>query len=383
MNHKLKFLLPVLLVLGLVYGGWQYWPRHHDTALRASGTLESTPIDIASRLGGRVTLLTVEEGQLLKKGQVLLRFDARDLEAQLEQLAAQETAAKAQWDLLKAGSRAEDIQGAKAAWQAAEWRVSALRQGGRQAEREQAQAALVARQSQWELAEKEYNRLAELVAEAVQPQQKLDQALQGLETARMGVVQAQKALELLQQGARHEDVEMARQQALQQKSVLQKLQRGVRPEELTVAQANLQQVQAQRKQLEVRLQEATVFSPCDCRLSVLGVKVGEVVGAGVPVMTLLDPQDLWLKVYLSPLELKAVRLQQPVALVLDAWPDRRFGGKVVSIASQAEFTPRNIQTREERVHQVFAVKVKVAEAGKAEVPLFAGLPADVIWGEQP
>lgn len=387
-----KPLIPVavMLLAGLSRAGWHFWPAAEpEFVLQASGTLESTPIELASRLGGRVTEVMATEGELLKPGQVLLRLDARELQAQYQQVQAQQQAASAQLRLLQAGSRPEDLQSAEAAWRAAELRVSELHNGSRQAEKERAQAEVQARQSQLELAEKDYARMADLVSAEAQPQQKLDQARQLLQTARSGLTQAQKNQQLVQEGARQEELAIAQQQALQQKSLLQKLQRGVRPQEIEAAQAHLQQAKAQAEQLRIRLQEASVTAPCACQLSVLGVEKGEVVGAGAAVVTLLDPQDLWVKVYLSPLELKHVRLQQPVSLQLDAWPDQRFAGKVVYVSSQAEFTPRNIQTREERIHQVFAVKVKLLplkghqakseQAAQQGPGLFAGLPVDVIW----
>jgi HlyD family secretion protein len=373
-----KFIPLILLALaGIAWGGWKYTHSSQAAfALMASGTLESTAIELASRLGGRVTHLPVHEGQKVKQGQPLMRFEARELEAQYKQIQAQITAAKAQLSLLRAGSRSEDIQGAKAGWQAAELRASELAQGSRKLEKERAAAEVAGRQSQRDLAEKEYTRLAELVASSAAPTQKLDQARQALESAQSALNVAQKSQALILEGTRSEEIAIAQKQAQQQKSLLKKLQNGVRPQEIQIAQANLEQAQAQAEQLRVRLQEASILAPCNCLLSVLGAEKGELVSAGTPVLTLLDPQDLWVKVYLSPIELKYVQLNQKVRLAVDAWPGQDFSGKVVYISSVAEFTPRNIQTREERIHQVFAIKIAV---NKPESKLFAGMPVDVIW----
>ncbi|PIQ28557.1 hypothetical protein COW36_12710 [bacterium (Candidatus Blackallbacteria) CG17_big_fil_post_rev_8_21_14_2_50_48_46] len=378
-----KPLIPLILLLvgTACWTGWNYThPEAAERGLIASGTLESTPIDLASRLGGRVTQVLAKEGQLLKKNQVLMRFDARELEAQTQQVQAQEKAARAQVSLLKAGARTEDIQGAQAALQAAELRVSELKSGSRRAEKERAGAEVANRLSQVELAEKEYARLAELVAHSAVPSQKLDQARQALQSAQSGLLQAQKNQELVLEGSRSEEIAIASQQARQQRAQLNKLQNGVRPQEIQVAEANLKQIQAQAEQLRVRLQEASILSPCSCLLSVLGAEQGELVSAGSPVLTLLDPEDLWVKVYLSPLELKQVQLNQKVWLRVDAWPKQSFAGQVVYISATAEFTPRNIQTREERIHQVFAIKVAVRQS---EPKLFAGMPVDVHWEKPP
>lgn len=374
-----KQLMPVVLLL-LAGGGWFSWqhfqPKAPAATLSASGTLESTPIELASRLGGRVTSLFVQEGQNVKPNQVLMRLEAHELEAQYRQVQAQAAAAAAQLSLLKAGSRTEDLQSAQAAWQAAELRAQQLTNGSRLAEKERAAAEVEVRQSQLNLAEKEYQRLAQLVAAEAAPQQKLDQAQQVLESARSGLSLAQKSQELVLEGVRSEEIAIAQAQARQQKALLNKVKRGVRPQEIQVAEAQLKQVQAQAEQLRTRLQEASILAPCHCLLSVVGAEKGELVSAGTPVLTLLDPQDLWVKVYLSPLELKAIRLNQKVAIQVDAWPEQLFKGKIVFISTRAEFTPRNIQTRAERIHQVFAVKVKI---DNAQQKLFAGMPVDVIW----
>lgn len=368
-----------LILMGISAMGWFAWKHrqpHQSNILTASGTLETTPIELASRLGGRVSHVLVQEGQLVKVNQTLIRLDARELEAQEQQVLAQQQALRAQLNLLQSGSRIEDIQSAQAAWQASELRVQEMQNGSRQAEKDRVAAEVATRQSQLNLAEKEYARLSDLVSASAASVQQLDYARQNLEMARQGLIQAEQNQSLIYDGVRQEEIAIAQQQARQQKAVLDKLKRGVRPQEIEAARANLRQVQAQFEQLQIRLQEASLVSPCQCQISLLGVQKGELVNAGTPVVSLLDKQDLWVKVYLSPLELNRVRLNQKVHLTVDAWPGQTFVGQVVYISSQAEFTPRNIQTREERIHQVFAIKIAVKDP---QSRLFAGMPVDVNW----
>lgn len=380
MKKRILILGALLVLLSGAFIWWQYRSVKQDYLLLASGTLESTQINLASRVGGRVVQVLSREGAPVKLADALVTFDLRELKAQFVEVQAREKAALARSNLLKAGSRSEDIQAAQAAFKAAEWRVQDLSHGSRQAEKDQAAAQVSERQSQLKLSESDWQRMEALFEAETISEQKLDQARQTLKSAQTALVLAQKSQELVLQGARQEEVAIAQQQAIQQGAVLNKVRSGVRPQEIQEAEATVLQIQAQLKQLSIRLEEEVLKSPCNCRISLLGAEPGELLAVGAPVLTLLDPKDLWVKVYLSPLELKFIALEQQVHLKVDAYPDRVFLGRVINIASEAEYTPRNIQTRDERNHQVFAIKIAVQEP---EGQLFAGMPVDVIWPIQP
>ena len=380
MNPRLRLIPVALLLAGGSYGLWRWLQPQKPHPLTASGTLEATEINLASRLAGRILEIPVQEGQQVKKGQSLLRLDTAELQAQLRQALAQQRAAQAQFNLVRAGALREDIDAAGAALRAAELRVSELSSGSRPAERQRAEAEVEARVSQLGFANHELARLQALAAEQAVTPQAVDQARNAVDQARSALKASEQSRQLVLEGSRSEEIGIARQQARQQQAQLSKLRHGARAEEIQVALAQRDQVAAQAEQLAIRLADGELYAPCACRISVIGAEPGELAAAGSPLITLLDPGDLWVRVYLSPLELSRVRMNQEVGIRADAWPDQTFAGRVVYISPVAEFTPRNVQTREERIHQVYAVKVALSEP---EPRLFAGTPVDVIWPEGP
>lgn len=379
MKAGLRLILAVLLLAGAAYGIYR-WRQAAPQDLTASGTLEASEIQLASRLAGRVLSIPVKEGQNVRPGQVLLSLDTAELQAQLRQTRAQQRAAQAQLELVRAGARREDLMAAEAAVTAAELRTRELLNGSLPAERERAAAEVASRNSALELARTELQRLEKLSADGAATPQMLDQARATVTQARSAWEAARQSQRLIDAGPRSEDIGIARQQARQQQAQLERLRHGPRSQEIAAAAAQRDQVAALADQLTIRLADGRLQAPCACRISLIGTEAGELASAGAPLITLLDPEDLWVKVYLSPLELSRVKLNQPVSLHADAWPERSFPGRVVYVSPTAEFTPRNIQTREERNHQVFAVKVALVHPdGK----LFAGMPVDVSWSPQP
>jgi HlyD family secretion protein len=144
---------------------------------------------------------------------------------------------------------------------------------------------------------------------------------------------------------------------------------------LRVAESDDAQAAAQVAVLAATLANMTVRAPFDGTVTVRHHEPGEVVGAGAPVLTLMDPNDRWVRIYIPENHIGAVRLAQKASVTTDTYPDKRYGGEVVFIASQAEFTPKNVQTAEERVKLVYAVKVRITDDPRFE--LKPGVPADV------
>lgn len=142
-----------------------------------------------------------------------------------------------------------------------------------------------------------------------------------------------------------------------------------------LAESDLAQARAQVQALEAVLANMTVLASFDGVITVRHREPGETVTAGAPVLTLMNPDDRWVRIYIPENRIGAVHLGQKAVIVSDTWPDKRYGGAVVFIASQAEFTPKNVQTSEERVKLVYAVKVRISDDPRFE--LKPGMPADV------
>jgi len=123
------------------------------------------------------------------------------------------------------------------------------------------------------------------------------------------------------------------------------------------------------------LDNMVVRAPFDGVVTVRHHEPGEVISAGIPVLTVMNRNDRWVRIYVREDRVGAVRVGQPATITTDTWPERTFGGQVSFVASEAEFTPRNVQTREERVKLVYAVKVRIT--GDPGDELKPGMPADV------
>ena len=142
-----------------------------------------------------------------------------------------------------------------------------------------------------------------------------------------------------------------------------------------LAESERAQARAQVQALEAVLANMTVKASFDGVITVRHREPGETVAAGLPVLTLMNPDDRWVRIYIPEQHIGAVHLGQKATIVSDTWPDRHYGGTVVFVAAQAEFTPKNVQTSEERVKLVYAVKVRIADDPRFE--LKPGMPADV------
>lgn len=364
----------ILLVSGSSYYAYREWGKPVISGILVAGTLEATEIPLASALGGRLEAVMIKEGQTVKKDQPLMRFDVAELEQQVQQTDAMIRAAQARIRLLQAGSRIEDIQGADVAVKMAQTRLKQLLNGSRPAEIERMKAEVAAQQSKVTLATKEVKRLTQLHAQAAATEQIMDQAQQSLQLAQAGLQVATQNLRLIKEGPRPEEIQLARQQLLQSQMQWRKLRNGPRSQEIAEAMALLEQQQASHRMLQIRLREKILKAACHCTVSIVDGEVGELISRGTPVVTLIDTQNLWVKVYISPLELAHIRLNQRVQLYLDADSQKKFTGKVTYVSPKAEFTPRNVQTHEERMNQVFAVKIAVPNLSGT---LYAGMPVMV------
>jgi HlyD family secretion protein len=149
---------------------------------------------------------------------------------------------------------------------------------------------------------------------------------------------------------------------------------------LEAARMRVEQASANLVQIETQLREMRVVAPSDCILEVLSVKVGDVLPANREVATLLLPQHLWVRVYVPETWLGYIKLNDQVRVRVDSFRNKDFHGTVEQINRQAEFTPRNVQTFEDRIRQVFGVKVWL---NNSEDKLRAGMSADVYFPNVP
>jgi HlyD family secretion protein len=357
-----KWILAALAILVIAcVGGYILLAARRDTksGLELSGTVETREIQVGSKVGGRVTAVLVEEGQIAKKGATLVRFDVDELLAQRNQLRGRVAEAAAQAAKLQAGFRPEEIQQAEAASRRELAVLQELQHGARPEEISQAQAEYEAAKADASNAEANYLRLEKLHATGDVSEQARDDAKARRDQLQARAESARQRLALLLAGTRPEEIRAAQERYRAAVASEQMIRIGYRKEEVAEAKARLAQAQAQLSEVEVRLTESEVTSPAEARVEVVSVRPGDLVAASRPVVTMLESSQLWVKVYIPEPELGRISVGQQAAVRVDTFRDREFNGVIEQISSQAEFLPRNIQTREDRNHQVFGAKVRL------------------------
>lgn len=359
MNRKRIVIL--VLVAGLaavaVYStGW----FHHDTALHGSGTVEARDIRVGSKIGGRIDKVLVLEGDTVKAGQVIITFDDKELKAALEQSRA--VAEKA-----VRGFRLEEIAEARAAAAQAKAEYDQRRNGYRQEDIDAAKADLDRATADETRTHLDFERYDSLARKDLVSKQQRDTAEANWKMALAQKQNTQQKLDELRRGYRPEEIAAAEARYRQTQATLEKYERGNRFEDVDAAKAALAYDEA-------RFRERQVLAPSDATVEVLDVRPGDLIPPNTPVATLLERDQIYVRIYIPETEIGHVHLGQQAEIRVDSFPNQVFKGVVEQINQQAEFLPRNVQTREERVHQVFGVKVRIEDPSHQ---VLAGMAAEV------
>jgi HlyD family secretion protein len=393
--------------------------------LMASGFIEAEEVAVAAELGGRVLELSAEEGDDVEAGLVLARLDGTLLQAQIEAAQAGLDMAKAELAQAQAGARPEQVQKAKADLAQAE----AGRDGAHQAWQDlialrdnpqQLDAQIVLAEAQVAVAKAAldqaiaYKDMAQIAYDSYTDiegslDEKLNQipkeyrpgipmsfhlipnaywkAWVGVNTAGAaydGAVQALNDLYAMRDNPQDLNAQIAAAAAQYRaagaavdmaQAQLDGLEAGATAEEIAIAEAQVEQAQAALDALLVLRDKQTVVAPVGGVVLEVTIHQGELAAPGGTLLTLGDLDQVTLTVYVPESRLGQVNIGQEVAVSVDSFPDRTFTGTVIAIADEAEFTPRNVQTQEERVNMVFAVDVRIPNPDHALKP---GLPADAV-----
>ena len=339
-----------------------------------SGTVETREIQIGSKVGGRVIQVPVEEGQLVKAGTILVRFECDELKAQRTQAEAALAQSQADLERMVRGNRPEEIEQAQATAKASEAAYESARNGPRKQEIEQAQADFAAATAEATNAEVFFTRMEKLAATDTISRQQFDDARDKRDAAAQRAESARQRLALLQAGTRVEDLNAAEARSRQAQAAAVLAKKGFRKEDIDAARGRVQEAQGRVAELDARLREAELTAPADAVIEVVSVRPGDLVPGGRIVMTMLESSQLWVKVYVPETDLAGVHVGQGATVRVDDFGGRTFAGHVGQIASQAEFLPRNVQTKSDREHQVFAVKVYV---DNPQLVLKSGMAATV------
>jgi multidrug resistance efflux pump len=359
MNRKLILILiaaAAILAATALYAGW----FHRDTTLQGSGTVEARDVRVGSKIGGRIDKVLVREGDLVQPGQVLITFDDKELQAALEQSHA--NAEKAE-----RGFRPEEIAEARAAAAQAKADYEMRKNGYRKEDVDSAQDDVERAKADEIRTHLDFDRYEALARKDLVSKQQRDTAEANWKMALAQREMAQHKLDELQRGYRPEEIASVQARYEQAQANLEKLERGNRREDVELAKAAYAYDLA-------RFRERQVTAPSAAIVEVLDVRPGDLIAPNTPVATLLEKDQIYVRIYIPETEFGRIKLGQKAEIRVDSFPNTVFDGEVEQINQQAEFLPRNVQTREERVHQVFGVKIRINDpAGH----VLAGMAADV------
>jgi multidrug resistance efflux pump len=363
--------LVIAAVAFALTGFW--WPWRPVDTLTVSGNIEAHEILVGSKVGGRVAKVSVREGDRVKPGQVLVELERDELEARRAEAVAAVGQAQAALDQLLAGSRPEEIARARGTADAARETYLGVKTWPRSEEVAQARADLVGAEADQAYSESQYRRFDDLFRDGAVAAADLDNARSRRDADRAKVASLREKLRVLETGSRPEDLRAAEGRLKEADASRQLVEKGPREEEIRQARANLKAAEARLRVIETQLDEMVVKSPADAVVEVFDTRPGDLAAPNKALATLIEP-DLWVRVYVPESQIGRLRLGQEATVRVDSFPGRRFQGVVEQINRQAEFTPRNVQTPEERVNQVFGVKVRL---DNREGLLRAGMAADV------
>jgi HlyD family secretion protein len=359
MKPKL-LIIPVLVIAVLAIAGYSTGWFRHDTGLQGSGTVEARDIRVGSKVGGRIDQVLVREGDTVQAGQILITFDDKELLASLEQTRA--AAEKAQ-----RGYRPEEIAEARAAAAQAKAEYDQRKNGYRQEDIAAAKADLDRATADEVRSQLDYQRYEALSQKDLVSKQQRDTAEANWKMALAQKENAQHKLDELKLGYRPEEIASAEARYHQAEATLERLENGNRREDIEAAKAAFAFDEA-------RLRERQVLAPSAATVEVLDVRPGDLIPPNTPVATLLERDQIYVRIYVPETIIGQVHLGQKAEIRVDSFPNQVFQGVVEQINQQAEFLPRNVQTREERVHQVFGVKVRIDDSSHH---VLAGMAADV------
>jgi multidrug resistance efflux pump len=279
-------------------------------------------------------------------------------------------------DKLRRGSRQEEIDRAKAEADRAKARLDMLRAGARQQELESAKAEYLAAKSSREDAENELKRNEKLFKEGAISVETIDRARYRRENAAQREASLKARWELLQAGTRAEELKMAENEWTAAKANLMLAEQGPRKEDIAVAEAAVEGAKARLRKAQEHMRETVVNSPIDGIVQSLDLHPGDLVAAGHAAARLLRSGTARVIVYVPEDRMGHVRIGQTAEVHTDSFPNKPLVGRVRRISEEAEFTPRNVQTPEERAGLVFAVRVDIEDP---EGLLRAGMSADVVF----
>lgn len=364
----------IAIVVAAVAAHFLY-PRKAEGILEGSGQVRGTEVTVSSKLAGVAREVPAREGELVKKGELIARIAAEEMQARLAQAEAQAAAATDQLRSIDAQLKQLEIatdqarQAAKISEGTSGHEVHRAREA-----LERAKAEIEATQAQFQQDQRSYERFKKLAAEGFVSQSYFDEVRARyvasearVRADRQAASEAQAALEKAQSALGEVDIKRREVDRLMAERERLRAARAALENQARTARARVDEVEAE-------LAYATLVAPSDGTVMARVVEPGELVAPGRPLVTLVDLQDIYVRVYVPERDIGKVRLGNPARIITDAFPGRQFAGRVSEIAQRAEFTPKEAHMKDERVKLVFGVRVRI---DNPEGYLKPGMPVDV------
>ena len=323
MKKKLVLVLVIIIAIGVgLYLVLSTHDNDDGNSMMLSGNVEVTESNIGFKVPGRVVEILVDEGFFVKRGDTLARMDSTELISVVAQSRASLQEAMARLQELKSGSRIQEI--------------------------EQAKANVAAQQAELSRIKEDYERADVLYRNGAISKSQFDAAQSAYNVRAATHKSAQEMLSLVMEGARKDDIKIAEHRVDQAKAALDVS--------------------------ETKMRDTVIYAPANGVVLKKNVEVGETVSQGIPVFTIGDLTSPWVKVYVKEDKIGLIKLGQKAQISVDSYKGKTYEGTVSLISSEAEFTPKQVQTPEERVKLVFGVKVRIRNENDELKP---GMPADV------
>lgn len=388
MKKRLLILIPLLLIAIAGAVVYRYFTGFDDDlALMFSGNIEVTEAQMSFRIPGRLQERLVEEGDSVSINQLLARLENTDQTIAVAQAEASLAHARAVLAELEAGSRQEEIARSEARVLQVRHSLSELQNGSRAEDIETARAELdraaAAEESaivQLNRAQNEYDRYGQLLKSNAVSKDIFEDLRAGYNTSQNQVKEAQartriaaQQLRLLEAGPRIEQIRQAEAELQQAEAEFALIKAGPRVERIDQARAQVQGAEEGVNQARQQLAYTELSSPMKAVVLSVAAEPGEYLNPSSPVLTLGRMEKPWLRAYVHEKALGRIKLNQEVDVSTDSFPDKIYKGRISFISSQAEFTPKTVQTFEERVKLMYRIKVALDNPDNELKP---GMPAD-------
>jgi HlyD family secretion protein len=370
----MKRVIPILIILLLTAAAIYYivttQKKTVSSAIELSGTIETTDVDVSFQIPGRIISLVPQEGDHVKKGELLGTIDDKDINQQIRVAGAQVSTITSQLPQLETKIRtsreqqARQMTQAKAQIEEARLRWVSLKKGSREQEIARAKFAVDQARHSLDSAKREYDRAQALFKDGAMPGQLRDAAETTYFTAKDQYRQSQENYRLIVEGPRNEDIDAAGERVKQAEAAYslietQSLQTKQLEQQRDIFKAQVEQAEESIKQAKINREHTKLYSPINGVILTRPREPGEVVSAGAPVLTMATIEKVYLKAYVGEADLGKAKLGQKVKISTDSYPGKSYEGKIYFISSEAEFTPKNLQTKEDRVKLVYRIKVEV------------------------